>query len=74
MKGTLISYQRKFFDRNLAVVVIGINDDSPAAARGILAGDIIQKVDQVDIQNSTQILKLIEEAKNKNKSSKFRRF
>ena len=30
---------------------------------GILAGDIIQKVDQVDIQNSTQILKLIEEAK-----------
>ena len=39
-------------------MVIGINDDSPAAARGILAGDIIQKVDQVDIQNSTQILKL----------------
>ena len=56
-------------DDTIGVVVIGINDDSPAAARGILAGDIIQKVDQVDIQNSTQILKLIEEAKNKNKSS-----
>ena len=56
-------------DDTLGVVVIGINDDSPAAARGILAGDIIQKVDQVDIQSSTQILKLIEEAKNKNKSS-----
>ena len=63
---------RKRFDLSddtIGVVVIGINDDSPAAARGILAGDIIQKVDQVDIQNSTQILKLIEEAKNKNKSS-----
>ena len=63
---------RKRFDLSddtIGVVVIGINNDSPAAARGILAGDIIQKVDQVDIQNSTQILKLIEEAKNKNKSS-----
>ena len=63
---------RKRFDLSedtIGVVVIGINDDSPAAASGILAGDIIQKVDQVDIQNSTQILKLIEEAKNKNKSS-----
>jgi len=63
---------RKRFDLSddtIGVVVIGINGDSPAAARGILAGDIIQKVDQVDIQNSTQILKLIEEAKNKNKSS-----
>ena len=49
---------RKRFDLSddtFGVVVIGINDDSPAAARGILAGDIIQKVDQVDIQNSTQI-------------------
>ena len=63
---------RKRFDLSddtIGVVVIGINDDSPAAARGILAGDIIQKVDQVDIQNSAQILKLIEEAKNKDKSS-----
>ena len=63
---------RKRFDLSedtIGVVVIGINDDSPAAARGILAGDIIQKVDQVDIQNSDQILKLVEEAKNKNKSS-----
>ena len=63
---------RKRFDLSddtIGVVVIEINDDSPAAARGILAGDIIQKVDQVDIKNSSQILKLIEEAKNKNKSS-----
>ena len=64
-----ISKRFDLSDDTIGVVVIGINDDSPAAARGILAGDIIQKVDQVDIQNSTQILKLIEEAKSKNKSS-----
>ena len=36
---------------------------------GIKPGDIIQKVDQVDINTSKEILKLVDEAKNKNKSS-----
>ena len=63
---------RKRFDLSddtFGVVIIKVNDGSPTGTRGILAGDIIQKVDQVEIQSSTQILKLIEDAKNKNKSS-----
>ena len=35
----------------------------------IKPGDIIQNVDQVDINTSEEILKLVDEAKNKNKSS-----
>ena len=58
-----------FSDDTFGVVIIKVNDGSPTGTRGILAGDIIQKVDQVEIQSSTQILKLIEDAKNKNKSS-----
>ena len=63
---------RKRFDLSedsIGVVVVGVNDNSPAAERGIKPGDIIQKVDQVDINTSKEILKLVDEAKNKNKSS-----
>ena len=56
-------------DESIGVVVVGVNDNSPAAERGIKPGDIIQKVDQVDINTSKEILKLVDEAKNKNKSS-----
>ena len=56
-------------DESIGVVVVGVNDNSPAAERGIKPGDIIQKVDQVDINTSKEILKVVDEAKNKNKSS-----
>ena len=56
-------------DESIGVVVVGVNDNSPAAERGIKPGDIIQKVDQVDINTSKEILKLVDEAKNKKKSS-----
>ena len=56
-------------DESIGVVVVGVSDNSPAAERGIKPGDIIQKVDQVDINTSKEILKLVDEAKNKNKSS-----
>ena len=56
-------------DESIGVVVVGVNDNSPAAERGIKPGDILQKVDQVDINTSKEILKLVDEAKNKNKSS-----
>ena len=56
-------------DESIGVVVVGVNDNSPSAERGIKPGDIIQKVDQVDINTSKEILKLVDEAKNKNKSS-----
>ena len=56
-------------DDSIGVVVVGVNDNSPAAERGIKPGDIIQKVDQVDINTSKEILKLVDEARNKKKSS-----
>ena len=56
-------------DESIGVVVVGVNDNSPAAERGIKPGDIIQKVDQVDINTSNEILKVVDEAKNKKKSS-----
>ena len=56
-------------DESIGVVVVGINDNSPAAERGIKPGDIIQKVDQVDINTSKEILKVVDEAKNNKKSS-----
>ena len=56
-------------DDSIGVVVVGVNDNSPAAERGIKPGDIIQKVDQVDINTSNEILKVVDEAKNKKKSS-----
>ena len=56
-------------DESIGVVVVGVNDNSPAAERGIKPGDIIQKVDQVDINTSKEILKVVDEAKNKKKSS-----
>ena len=56
-------------DESIGVVVVGVNDNSPAAERGIKPGDIIQKVDQVDINTSKEILKVVDEAKNKEKSS-----
>jgi len=56
-------------DESIGVVVVGVNDNSPAAERGIKPGDIIQKVDQVDINTSKEILMVVDEAKNKKKSS-----
>lgn len=56
-------------DESIGVVVVGVNDNSPAAERGIKPGDIIQKVDQVDINTSKEILKVVDEAKNNKKSS-----
>ena len=56
-------------DDAIGVVIVGVNEKSPAAERGIKPGDIIQKVDQVDINTSNEILNLIDEAKNKKKSS-----
>ena len=56
-------------DDDIGVVVVGVNDNSPAAKRGIKPGDIIQKVDQVDINKSNEILNLVENAKNKKRSS-----
>ena len=51
------------------VVIVSVKDNSPASERGIKPGDIIQKVDQVDINKSEEILNLIGEARNKKKSS-----
>lgn len=56
-------------DDDDGVVIVGIKDNSAAAQRGIKPGDIIQKVDQVDINKSEEILNLIDEARNKKKSS-----
>ncbi|MFL2802334.1 MAG: Do family serine endopeptidase [Paracoccaceae bacterium] len=63
---------RKRFDLpedTFGVIIVGLNDNSPAAERGIKVGDIIQKVDQVDITTSNEILNLIEDAKKREKSS-----
>ena len=46
-------------EETFGIIIVGIDDNSPAATRGILAGDIIQKVDQVEIKNSIEILNLI---------------
>ena len=56
-------------DDTFGVIIVGLNDNSPAAERGIKVGDIIQKVDQVEITTSNEILNLIEDAKKKKKSS-----
>ena len=63
---------RKRFDLTddaFGVIIVSINQNSPAASRGILVGDIIQKVDQVEINNSNEIIDLIKEAKKNKRSS-----
>ena len=63
---------RKRFDipeEVTGVLVTEVKDDSAARARGINVGDVIQKVDQVEVDSPSSILKMVDEAKSKNKMS-----
>ena len=51
------------------VVVVEVKDDSAAKARGLLPGDVIQKVDQVEVTSPLSIIKIVEEAEDKGKAS-----
>ena len=51
------------------VVVIEIKDDSAAKSRGILPGDVIQKIDQIDVTSPLSVIKMVNEAKEKGKTS-----
>ena len=51
------------------VVVVEVKDDSAAKARGLLPGDVIQKVDQVEVNTPLSVLKIVEEAEDKDKTS-----
>tara|TARA_X000000368_G_scaffold252576_1_gene199641 strand:- start:2604 stop:4088 length:1485 start_codon:yes stop_codon:yes gene_type:complete len=63
---------RKRFDipeEVTGVLVTEVKDDSAARARGINVGDVIQKVDQVEVDSPSSIVKMVDEAKSKNKMS-----
>ena len=51
------------------VVVVEIKDDSAAKSRGILPGDVIQKIDQIDVTSPLSVIKMVNEAKEKGKTS-----
>ena len=51
------------------VVVVEVKDDSAAKARGLLPGDVIQKVDQVEVTSPLSVIKIVDEADNKGKTS-----
>ena len=63
---------RKRFDvleEVTGVLVTEVKDGSAARARGISAGDVIEKVDQVEVDSPSSIVKMVDEAKSKNKMS-----
>ena len=51
------------------VVVVEVKENSPAKARGIISGDVIQKVDQIEVETPASIVELVDQAKSKNKTS-----
>jgi len=51
------------------VVVVEVKEKSPAKARGIISGDVIQKVDQIEVETPASIVELVGQAKSKNKTS-----
>ncbi len=51
------------------VLVTEVKDGSVAKSRGIEAGDVIQKVDQMEVDIPSSIIKLVDEAKSRKKTS-----
>ncbi|MBL6958570.1 MAG: DegQ family serine endoprotease [Rhodospirillales bacterium] len=51
------------------VVVVGIEDDGPAAEKGVRVGDLIVEVNQQDVESPAQVAKLIEEARDAGRRS-----
>ena len=51
------------------VVVVEVKEESSAQVRGIEVGDVIQKVGQVDVKSPSDVVKILDELKSKNKSS-----
>ncbi|MFN6564582.1 MAG: HhoA/HhoB/HtrA family serine endopeptidase [Nostoc sp. ChiSLP01] len=49
--------------QDVGVVIKGVTDDSPAKQGGLLAGDVIQKVNGQPVKTSAQVQKLVESSK-----------
>lgn len=49
--------------QDVGVVIKGVTDDSPAKQGGLVAGDVIQKVNGQPVKTSAQVQKLVESSK-----------
>ena len=56
-------------DEVVGVLVTEVKEGSAAGLRGINAGDVVQKVDQVGVDSPSSLVRLVDEAKSKNKPS-----
>ena len=56
-------------DEVVGVLVTEVKEGSAAGLRGINAGDVVQKVDQVGVDSPSSLVRLVDEAKSKNKTS-----
>ena len=56
-------------DKVKGVLVTEVKENSAARLRGISAGDVIEKIDQVEVESPSTFIKLVDNAKSRKKSS-----
>ena len=56
-------------DKVKGVLVTEVKENSAARLRGISAGDVIEKIDQVEVESPSTFLKIVDDAKSRKKSS-----
>ena len=56
-------------DEVKGVLVTEVKENSAARLRGIIAGDVIEKIDQVEVESPSTFIKLVDDAKSRKKSS-----
>ena len=56
-------------DKVKGVLVTEVKENSAARLRGISAGDVIEKIDQVEVESPSTFIKIVDDAKSRKKSS-----
>ena len=56
-------------DKVKGVLVTEVKENSAARFRGISAGDVIEKIDQVEVESPSAFIKIVDDAKSRKKSS-----
>ena len=56
-------------DKVKGVLVTEVKENSAARLRGISAGDVIEKIDQVEVESPSTLIKIVDDAKSRKKSS-----
>ncbi len=56
-------------DKVKGVLVTEVKENSAARLRGISAGDVIEKIDQLEVESPSTFIKIVDDAKSRKKSS-----